>query len=238
MNAPAQTIAMADDPLVARLSRLETGQVSDVLDEAGLPNHALSPTLMPLDTTLRFAGRAACLRGEASFAGRHASPALPNDALELTAKAGSVLIVASGGFGGGAIMGGFVAYSLQRQGCRAFITDAPVRDADEIRGYGFPVVAAAVTPVNGARRWRYVAADEPVSLPGIGGASVTIRPGDLVLGDGDGVVVVPAEYAEQIIADSEALQRIEAAIAGALRSGETRKEAFRLNPRFDHVRPR
>lgn len=235
MSAGAKREGVASDPLVDRLSQLESGQVSDVMDEAGLTNHALSSALFPLDPASRFAGRAACLRGEAAVAGRHPAAALPADALERTA-AGAVLIVASGGFSGGAIMGGFVAYGLQREGCRAFVTDAPVRDADEIRGYGFPVVASAVTPVNGARRWRYVAAGEPVSLPGQGGGTVTIRPGDLVLGDCDGVVVVPAEHAEQIIEDSETLHGIERAIGAAMRAGGSRPEAFKANPRFDHVR--
>jgi len=226
------------DSLVDRLARLDTGQVSDVLDEAGLPNQVLAASLRPLQPGTRLAGRAACIRGEPIVAGRHAPVALPSDAVEQVARPGSVLIVAAGGFVAGATLGGFVAHSLQRQGCRGVLTDGAVRDADEIRSFVFPVFAAAVTPVNGSRRWQHVEADRPVVLPGQSGVPVTVCPGDLVLGDADGVVIVPAGLAEQIVEDSEQLRCIEEAIGAGLRAGQLRRDAFRQNPRFGHVRGR
>jgi 4-hydroxy-4-methyl-2-oxoglutarate aldolase len=228
----------ATDALVARLARLETGQVSDVLDEAGLPNQVLASSLFALAPGARFAGRAACLRGEPIISAKHVVPALPPEALEQAATPGSVIVMATGGFVAGACIGGFVAYSLKREGAVGFVTDGAVRDADEIRELGFPVVTGAVTPTNGARRWRLVEAGRPVTLPGQTGVPVVVNPGDLILADGDGVVVVPADGAEQIIADSEELQRIERAIGEGLRAGGTRPAVFKANPRFAHIRPR
>lgn len=227
---------IADDLLV-RLAKLETGQVSDVLDEAGLANHALSSDLVPLAAGSRFAGIAVCARGEAAVDGRHARPAMPGSALEQAMRPGGVLVIDSGGFRRGALLGGFVAYSLQREGCVAIVTDGPVRDADEIRGLGLAVVAGAVTPVNGSRRWRWTDVGVPVTLPGQEGRPVAIAPGDYILADGDGVVVVPAAAAATVIADAEELARIEGRIGEGLRAGGTRAEVFKANPRFDHVRP-
>jgi len=223
--------------LLARLAKLETGQVSDVLDEAGLPNHALSSALVPLAAGSRFAGIAVCARGEATVGGRYARPAMPGSALENAMRPGGVLVIDSGGFARGALLGGFVAYSLQREGCVAIVTDGPVRDADEIRGLGLPVVSGGVTPVNGSRRWRWTDVDVPVSLPGQEGRPLTIAPGDYILADGDGVVVVPAAVAATIVEDAEELARIEGRIGEGLRGGGTRAEVFKRNPRFDHVRP-
>lgn len=111
-----------------------------------------------------------------------------------------------------------------------------MRDADEIRGLGFPVFSAAVTPINASRRWRLTEADATIRLPGQSGLPVAVAPGDLILADADGVVVVPAAAAEQVIADAEELQRIEARIGEALRAGGRRAEVFKANPRFAHIR--
>lgn len=223
--------------LIARLAQLETGQVSDVLDEAGLPCHALSSHLAPLDPGRRFAGRAVCLRGEATTQGRHARPALPGDALERAMHEDGVLMIDSGGFTRGAVLGGFVAASLQRCGCAGIVTDGAVRDADEIRALGLPVIAAAVTPVNGARRWQWTGSGLPVALPGQEGRPVPVAPGDYVLADGDGVVVVPATVAEQVVEDAAILAEIERRIGDDLRAGDARAALMQRHPRFAHVRP-
>ena len=228
---------MTEDTLLDRLARLESGQVSDVLDEAGLPDQALSSAFVPLAGGQRFAGRAACLRGAPLAQGRHQAPSLPADIMEQTVRPGSVLLVETGGFQAGAILGGFVAYSLQRAGCRGIVTDGAVRDADEIRELGLPCLARCVTPINGARRWRLVEAGQPIALAGQTGVPVRIAPGDLVLADADGVVVVPQAVALQIIEDSEELARIERAIGGELRQGGERAAVFKRHPRFDHIRP-
>jgi regulator of RNase E activity RraA len=224
------------DVLLERLSKLETGQVSDVMDEAGLPNHALASSLTSLTPGSRFSGRAACHPGERFVPARTMVPAVPGDTFERAAAPGTVIVIEAGEFQGGALLGGFVAYSLQRGGCTGLVTDGAIRDAAEIRGLGFPCVAGAITPLNGARRWRLTQADVPVSLPGQTGVPGRIAPGDFILADADGVVVIPAGVAGQIIEDSEELQRIENAIGEQMRAGGMRSQVFKANPRFDHVR--
>ncbi|MCF3933427.1 hypothetical protein L1787_08395 [Acuticoccus sp. M5D2P5] len=223
------------DALLSRLAALETGQVSDVLDEVGLFHHAISPSLRPLAPG-KFAGRAVCVRGSATAEARHPRRALPGDTLERVVGPNTVLFIESGDFVAGALLGGFVAYSLQRLGCQAIVTDGAIRDADEIRGYGLPLISRAVVPVNGSRRFGLTEANVPVAMPGTDGR-VPIAPGDLILGDGDGVIVVPAADAEQLVADSEELARIEGAIGEAMRAGGERPDVFKANPRFAHIRP-
>lgn len=227
---------LSSEALVARLGKLDSGQVSDVLDEAGLPNQVLASSLFALATGQRFAGRAACASGVPSVSTLNTAPALPADALEQVVGPDTVLVIAAGGFVDGACIGGFVAYSLQREGCRGMITDGAVRDAEEIKGLGFPVLCAAVTPINGARRWRLTETGAEVTLPGQTGVPVLIRPGDFILADGDGAVVVPAAVAAQVIADSEELFRIERRIGDELRAGGRRADVFKGNPRFVHIR--
>jgi|SRR5579875_3468146 4-hydroxy-4-methyl-2-oxoglutarate aldolase len=230
-------MTLEQDDLVKRLARLETGQVSDVLDEAGFPNQVLDSRLAPLMPGSRLAGRAACARGEKLMTTATAEPeSLPGDILERLARRQAIIVIASGGFTAGSCLGGFVALSLKREGCRGVIVDAPVRDAEEIRAASLPVFCTSVNPVNGSRRWRLREADVPVFLPGLDGVDVRISPEDFILADADGIVVVPAAIAQAIIEDSEELQRIESAIGAAMRAGASRTEAFRANPRFGHIR--
>lgn len=227
----------ANDPFLERLSNLESGQISDVLDEAGIPNHALSSSLFALIPGQRFVGRAACLKGEAYVQGKAQKAALPADTMEQVTRSGTVLVIEAGSFQGGALLGGFVAYSLKQRGCAAIVTDGAIRDADEIREIGLQCIQRTITPVNGARRWRQTVAGETVSLPGQTSSHVRIADGDYIVGDGDGVVVIPAAVIGQIVEDSEELFRIEKKIGVELRSGGSRRDVFAANPRFAHIRP-
>jgi regulator of RNase E activity RraA len=79
-------------------------------------------------------------------------------------------------------------------------------------------------------------AGEAVHLPGQTSARIEIRDGDYIVGDGDGVVVIPAEVVGQIVEDAEELLRIEKKIGIELRAGGARHEVFKANPRFAHIR--
>jgi 4-hydroxy-4-methyl-2-oxoglutarate aldolase len=94
----------------------------------------------------------------------------------------------------------------------------------------------SVTPANGSRRWGLTDTNQTISLPGQDGAPLLISPGDYVIADADGVVVIPQEHIVQIIEDSEKLLDIESTIRAAMEAGAPRAEAFKLNPRFRHVR--
>ena len=223
--------------LVDRLGRLETGQVSDVLAEAGLPDQALSAEIRPTGRSVSFSGVAMCARGRLHTRTRREVPSLPNTVLDSSVFPGAVVMIDTGGFVGGACLGGLVAASLQRNGAVAVVSDGAVRDVRGIDALGLPAFARAATPVAGARRWGLVAIGEPISLPGQTAASVIVQPGDLVLGDPDGVIVIPRNCARSVVEDAEEVGRIEARMAEALQAGRPRVEVFKENPRFDHVRP-
>jgi regulator of RNase E activity RraA len=223
--------------LVERLGRLETGQVADVLAEAGLPDQALSAEIRPTGSSVSFAGVALCARGRLHTRTRREVPSLPNTALDASVCPGAVVMIDTGGFVGGACLGGLVAASLQRAGAVAIVSDGAVRDVRGIDALGLPAFARAATPVAGARRWGLVTIGEPISLPGQTAASVMVHPGDLVVGDADGVIVIPRACAPTVVEDTEEVARIEARMAEALQAGRPRVEIFKENPRFDHVRP-
>jgi regulator of RNase E activity RraA len=86
---------------------------------------------------------------------------------------------------------------------------------------GFPVFCAHVTPEDSTGRWELEATQEPVSI-----GDVLVEPGDWVVGDEDGVVVVPSAIAESVLAEAEAKAATESEIRVAVRDGMTPLEAY------------
>lgn len=226
---------MADDK-VARLAKLETAVVSDVLDEMGYPGQVLSPALKPLDPTRRMAGRALCARGETRMTTMPAADKLPNIyEIERRMGPGMVSVVDAGGNDVGAILGGFVAISYKNAGGAGIVTNGGVRDSREIVELGLPTYCRFVTPINGSRRFAIVEVGQPVAMPGIGGATIIVRPDDYLLGDGDGAIVIPQEIIDPVLEASEKLDAIERTITEGIRKGGTREQLFPLHPRFKHI---
>ena len=229
----------AEIALIARLAKLEAAGFSDVLDEMGYPGQVLASDLRPLDAERRLAGIALCVRGENRVVTQTPVPLeqqLSPYELERQMRPGLVAVIDAGGQNVGATIGGFVATSLKSNGCQGLVTNGGVRDSREIVAVGLPTFCRFVTPVNASRRWSIAEVGQPVHLPGIGGGTVAVRPGDYLLGDADGVVVIPAEIVVLAIEAAETLDAIERTITQGIRDGGTREQLFKLHPRFAHIR--
>jgi regulator of RNase E activity RraA len=133
----------------------------------------------------------------------------PQHALDLIdeAPAGSVICIAiDGGQPDVAVWGGLMTAGAVANGHAGALLDAGVRDLVEIRrDYGFPVYARSVSPGTTLGRFRTVAAQVPVRIGG-----VVVHPGDIVVGDIDGVVIVPRARAQEVLAMAEEIDGREA----------------------------
>ena len=123
----------------------------------------------------------------------------PQHALDLIdeAPAGSVIVISiAGGESEVAVWGGLMTAGAVANGHAGAVLDGGVRDLVEIRrDYGFPVYARSVSPGTTLGRFRTVASQVPVVVGGI-----VVHPGDIVVGDVDGVVIVPRAHAEAVLA--------------------------------------
>ncbi|MFD6326030.1 RraA family protein [Streptomyces sp. NPDC058442] len=108
------------------------------------------------------------------------------------AAPGSVIVVESGDVDH-ALAGGNVCAVAQRRGVAAFVVDGVIRDLAEVREAGFPVFARGVIPIPGTKE-RIGALGEPARVGG-----VLVHPGDIVVADEEGIVVVPAAREEEIL---------------------------------------
>ncbi|MEV6022082.1 RraA family protein [Streptomyces sp. NPDC052036] len=109
------------------------------------------------------------------------------------AEPGQVIVVESGDVDH-ALAGGNVCAVARRRGVAAFVADGVIRDLAEVREMGFPVFARGVIPIPGAKN-----AVEPLNAE-VRCGGVKVRPGDIVVADEEGVVVVPADRREEILA--------------------------------------
>lgn len=225
------------DDLAERLRLLDVSVMSDVLDEAGLPDQVLAPVLRPLDPGRRLAGIALCAAGRAKARSATTFGNLSPYELERRMPAGGVLVLDTGADDGCAPVGGFMAATFKASGCAGLVVNGAVRDALELLELGLPTFIRSHSPANASRRWQLTEIDAPVSMPGARGTAVTVNPGDFILGDIDGLVVIPRQFAEQLIEDGERLQAIEQTIREEIQSGATREKAFAHHSRFSHIRP-
>jgi 4-hydroxy-4-methyl-2-oxoglutarate aldolase len=122
----------------------------------------------------------------------------PQHALDLIdeAEPGSVIVISiEGGETDVAVWGGLMTAGAVANGHAGAVLDGAVRDLTEIRrDYGFPVYARDVSPGTTLGRYRTVASQVPVRVGG-----VMVHPGDIVVGDVDGVVIVPKAQAAEVL---------------------------------------
>ncbi len=221
--------------LIKRLARLSVDALSDVLDVMGLPDQVLANTIQPLSPGMRIAGPAFCVRGRA-IDPAHPAPAGAAFAVDRRLAKGDVVVTASGGWTASAVMGGNVVLSYKRRGSAGVITDGAVRDGSEMRRLGLPIFASDVTPRRPAGRWGVVELGQPIAMPGQSGRDVVVHPGDLIRGDNDGVVVIPAAIAAEVVAAAEKLERLEKRIAAQIKRGVDRETALKSVDRYAHIR--
>ena len=113
----------------------------------------------------------------------------------------------SGDGNGICYFGELIAIGMKERGCTGALVDGGARNIRWIGDLGFAVFARYRSPTQSIGRWKVNAWQCPVSLKSATSHWVTVRPGDFVLGDEDGVVVIPAELAEKLFATGRLIRK-------------------------------
>ena len=193
MTSPAIDTLTADFPrpergVVERLAKLPAANIGDAMDRLGVADSAIQ-AIWP----------GAVLAGPAFTVWTR-----PGDnqgihrALEL-ARPGDVLVVAGGGDSSRALLGELIGERAINLGIAGFALDGAARDADALREIGMPVFARATSPAGPYKNGPF-RLGTPLAFGG-----VPVLPGDVVIGDSDGVVVVPREQAAAVADAAEAV---------------------------------
>jgi 5-oxopent-3-ene-1,2,5-tricarboxylate decarboxylase / 2-hydroxyhepta-2,4-diene-1,7-dioate isomerase len=212
------------------LAGLTTGTIVYVLEtRLNVRNCFLSGQIRPVTQVTRFAGHARTLRTlptrsdvvEAQRAGK-----LPNAHRQSLDEAspGDVLVIDARGITDAAVMGDVLCSRFQASGGAGVVTDGCVRDLPGLVKLNFPVFAAGVHASTFGNRHVGIAVGEPVACGG-----VLIMPGDAIVGDEEGVVVVPAHLEEQVAQLARAQDELDNFSLEKIREGVPLKRAYPLD---------
>jgi 4-hydroxy-4-methyl-2-oxoglutarate aldolase len=214
--------------LTSRLFGLYASAVHDVLRGMGHDNVVLPTDIRPLDPTRKLAGPVWTCSGHLDHTTSRHETLLGWTTLLSKAPAGHV-VVCQPHNRSVAMMGELSAETLKNKGVLGYVVDGGCRDADFILDLGFPVFHAFFTPSDIVSRW--VPDVERFGQPIVIGG-VTIRSGDWIIGDRDGIVVIPQAIAEEVVSKTEDVARTENLVRDAIRGGMDPVQAYLEHGKF------
>jgi 4-hydroxy-4-methyl-2-oxoglutarate aldolase len=221
MSDATQTASLAD--IAARFSKVQTAMLSDALDELGELKCTLPAEIRPVADDMRLAGPAWTVTGRRS--------AVPLDRMVTLRQAlkilGSVpadhvcIFEANDEDGFSAHIGEFHATCMVTNGAAGSVTSGGSRDTKELRALGYPVFSHYKTPQDSLPRWEMLDTGRSIKI-----GDVAIAPGDYVVADIDGVVVIPAHLRDKVLEMAETAAAEEVGILDEVKKGVPPLDAF------------
>jgi len=212
--------------LSERLAACYTGAVHDVLRMMGYDNIVLPPEIKAIAPGTRLAGPAWTVSGHIDRKRTRDETLLAWCTMLSKAPAGHVIVCQPHNHEI-ALMGELSAQTLQARGVLGYVVDGGSRDTDLVLAQGFPVFCSFLTPADIVERWVPDSFGEPITI-----GTVTITSGDYLLGDRDGVVVIPKSIAQEVVTRTEKIVATETDMRRALLGGMDPVEAYRTFGKF------
>lgn len=196
--------------LINEFKEIPAANIADVMER----NCAMNPRIRLVSNP-----KAAVMAGPALTVKVRSGDNLALHAALNIAKEGDVIVVSNEGDNTRALMGEIMmAYLYYYKKIAGIILDGPIRDIAEIGTWDFPVFATGTTPGG-----PYKEGPGEVNVP-IACGEVSVNPGDIIVGDADGVIVIPKRDAEAILADAKKIQASDAAKAQAAKTGSANRD--------------
>lgn len=202
--------------------RLYVAVISDVLDQLGFRGQVLQPGIVPIgyEAGNVLVGRAATILVGPQYEvvdQPYTEMIAAIDALQ----SGDVVVAGVGGLTDVAVWGELFSNAALARGARGFLTDGCHRDTRMIRELGFPVFSRGPRPVDISGRGTVISVGRPTEVAG-----VTVRSGDVIFAEIDGIAVIPAEVAAETV--ERALEKVatEDGARGDLQSGSLLSEVW------------
>ena len=202
-------IERPDQELLARFQRQATATIHEAMGRRG----AMNSRIKPIYSEMKVCGPAVTVRCQVG------------DNLMLlkaiyVAHPGDILVVDAGEFSEQGQWGELASLASQARGIGGLVTNGAVRDGLAIKALGFPVFSMGLS-IKGTVKETLGSINYPISFGG-----TIVHPGDIILGDDDGVVVVPREEASEVIKKAEEREKKEAKTMELLREGRSLLEIY------------
>ncbi|RLE80329.1 MAG: RraA family protein [Thermoprotei archaeon] len=216
---------MLNEKLRERLRKISVASISDALERIGYSNYMVFD-IKPIIPGTKIVGPAVTIKDVPTS--KHEVPLLALKALDM-AERGDVIVrvVEKTDARNIALWGGLMTLASKVKGLEGAVLDGGTRDVREIRDYGFPVFARSIIPCTSVGKTRVEAINVPVVCGG-----VLVRPGDIIVGDDDGVVSIPKEVVKEVVEEAERIEETERKEAEEIRKGVSLYEIVRRTLRI------
>ncbi|MDQ0624856.1 ribonuclease activity regulator RraA [Paraburkholderia graminis] len=223
---------VVSEATLEQLRHVSTATLTTQLFKRGLRNvflQGVAPLVKPAPGAPNVVGPAFTLRNipareDLDHVGVFQDPDHPQRKAVETAPAGSVLVQDCRGERSVASVGSILALRLAKRGVAGMVSDGPVRDSGTIAALGLPIwCAGASAPLNLAKH-HAVDRNVPIACGG-----VAVYPGDIVVADVDGVVIVPREMAADVARDAAEQEQLEVFIAARIEEGRPLRGTYPPN---------
>ncbi len=213
MTGPLTPVIYTEIPRIdpALIARARAQRVADLHEGMGAVRGRqglMAPAMRPL-----FPGAQLC--GQAVTCYNYPGDNLMLHVAARLAQPGDIVVATNGGGAQGALWGDMITYYARLRGIGGAVIDGAARDSGPIREMGFPVFSTAISVSHPEKR-SPGSVNVPVSVAG-----AIVHPGDLIVGDDDGVLVIPPDCLEAAVARAEARAAQEEAMRAELRAGAT-----------------
>ena len=222
------------DNMAERFKNIPSATVFDTMDQMGNPNNVLSLRIRPLRNDMRIAGPAFTVKGARDP--RHHDeepnvrpPKFDDWGMYRAMYPGCVVVIDGGSDEHCGLSGELMSYQSKQYGARGVVVDGGIRDGPGLLLIPeWSVFVRYTSPIESARRYCYVDFQIPIYLSGTLSRYVRVNPGDWIVGDTDGVVVIPQEIVTEVLAKAAEINEREEKSRRALREGVPYDEVFRL----------
>ena len=203
------------DGLVASLVRFDTCTISDAMDKLGLAGATVG--IRPAWKCPKIFGRAITMKLKPAGLDKPKQH-LGTMAIDL-ASPGDIIVIENTVRPDAPGWGGLLSLGAKTKGLGGVVTDGPARDIDECEQLGFPVFSRSVVPISARSRIVQESVNQEIQFAG-----VQVKPNDIVIADGSGVVIIPQDKAAEVIAAATELADQEAKMAEEIRAGKSMVE--------------
>jgi regulator of RNase E activity RraA len=190
----------------AILQAAGTAAIADIFDQLHLQPPVLDNRLFPVLEGSVFAGPAYTVAGEAAiYSGSDRAKLEAIDGM----PPGAVALWAGQGVEGVCCFGDLLATAMRARGVVAAVVDGGVRDVRFLRECGMPVFTRYRTPAQGVGRWKVTGRQQPVKVRGALREWLSVSPGDMLVGDADGLIAIPLALVGQVASAAAELSHTE-----------------------------
>lgn len=199
-----------DEKYRTRLEKLSTTNLADALDKEGMRGAVIG--IRPMYGCPRIIGRAVTMKVTA--AGMWKTKYHMGVRAIDSASAGDIIVIDNRGDTNNNCWGEILSMGAKMKGVSGVVVDGAARDIDACEEFGFPVYARGTVPITARGRIMEESVNEVVRI-----GDIQVRPGDIVMADVNGVVIVPVEKLDDVVKSAEGIVEKESAMVEELRNG-------------------